>query len=84
MDVCTDGSAMHAMYPEAATAGAVAAQHTSTGTIRHVLYSFDRTMPCTAVAAEHVALILAAMFASQPIHVVSDCQAVVSLVGKTL
>ncbi len=80
----TDGSAMYDMYPEAASAGAAAEQNSSSGIIRRVFYSFDRTMPCAAVAGEHVALVLATMFASQPTHVVSDCQAVVSLIGKCL
>ncbi len=81
--VYTDGSATHAMYPEVAAAGAAAVQITSDETIKYVLYSLDQTVPTSAVVSEHVALIHATMFAISPIHVVSDCQAVVSLLRNS-
>ncbi len=82
--IYTDGSAMHAIYPSAATAGSAAIQCTSTGEMWHILYTLDTTMPRTAVATEHVALIIATLLADEPSHIVSDCQAVVLLWGKTL
>ncbi len=71
------------MYPEVATAGSVPAQISADGSIRHVLYSLDRTLPRSAVVSEHIALMLAIMFATMPIQAVSHCQAVVSLVHKS-
>ncbi len=57
-------------------------QIASDGSFKHVSYSLDHALPRSADVSEHSALILAAMFATVPIQVVSDCQAVVSLTQK--
>ncbi len=77
--VYTDGTAVHTLYPVAAVAASAAVQLSSDSIIKHMVYLFDHTMPRTAVAAEHIALILVMLHADQPVTVVTGCQAVHNL-----
>jgi len=54
-------------------------QITSRNTIKVVVFVFDRSMPRTAVVSEHVAFILGTLYASVPMTIVTDCQAVFNL-----
>ena len=81
--IYTDGTAIHASFPEVSQAVAGAVQITSRGTIKVVIFVLDHTWPRTAVVSEHIALILATMFATVPMTIVTDCQAVYNLAKHT-